>query len=334
MNKYLIFSLLCCSLGLAKSPVPLWPTTSQAFWEEKPYTAYIQPTAAGKPESGLYGCVRSQGHKFHEGIDIRAEQRTRKNEPKDKIILILPGRVAYVNDTPGDSAYGRYIVVDHATSPRVYSLYAHLSEVDPSIRQGVTVDAGTVLGVMGRSANHSIPKYRAHLHFEVGLRLTDRFQAWYDQTVSGKPRFSSKNKHGVWNGMNLIGADPLSLYEQVLAGTYSGVQAWLQSEGTAFTIEVVSAQVPDFIRRYPELLASPIPPKGLRGWKIEFTRYGIPKRWHPLEVTEGIRAGMISLLAYDPEVLGAGPCPGMVQIKEGQYILGKRLRRTLSLLFI
>ncbi|HQU08631.1 MAG TPA: M23 family metallopeptidase, partial [Opitutales bacterium] len=107
---------------------PIWPTACTPFVDGKlkPIGDFIQPTASGVPESGLFGCVRSNGCKFHEGIDIKPNKRDRKGEPLDAVMSIWPGKVVWVNTKPGNSGYGNYVVVEHSTTPAVYSLYGHL----------------------------------------------------------------------------------------------------------------------------------------------------------------------------------------------------------------
>ena len=90
-------------------------------------------------------------------------------------------KVAYVNRRPGKSSYGRYIVLVHSgKTPALYSLYAHMRIIEPHLEPGGVVAAGETLGIMGRSAIYAIPKERAHLHFEIGLQLSESFRRWYD----------------------------------------------------------------------------------------------------------------------------------------------------------
>lgn len=112
----------------------------------------------------------------------------------------------HVSRVAGKSSYGRYVVLEHpGVTPAVYTLYAHLGSVTSGLSVGQTSNKEQVLGIMGRSASgYAIPKDRAHLHFEIGLMLSRSFQLWY---VGRK--FGSPNDHGLWNGMNLVGMDPL-----------------------------------------------------------------------------------------------------------------------------
>ncbi len=122
---------------LAGAPAPNrldlgWPTPNPAWADGKGIEAFIQPTVSGDPQSGCFGCVRDNGFQFHEGLDLKPVARDRRGEPEDEVFAVLPGIVRHVNLRPGESSYGRYIVVEHTgVTPSVYSLYAHLARVMP-----------------------------------------------------------------------------------------------------------------------------------------------------------------------------------------------------------
>ncbi len=275
----------------------LWPTPNPAFMEGKDYHAWAQDTGTGDPHSGLFGCVRDDGHKFHEGIDIKPVQRNRAGEPLDAITAAFAGQVAYIEAEPSSGAYGRYIVLEHphADVP-VYTLYAHLASIEPGLRVGQGVAAGATIGKMGHSAVPPIRADLAHMHFEIGLRLSDNFQPWYD----GK-KFGSKNTHGLYNGYNLLAFDPVPFYTAVRDGKFKTFKDYIRGLPTAFKLRVTTAKVPDFILRYPALLTKPVPTGGVAGWDIDFTWYGLPKEWTPLpKGTAGLtKPGDIALVSYD-----------------------------------
>ena len=176
----------------------IWPTPNPAFQNGKPVEAYVQPTESGRVESGLFGCVRNGGSRFHEGIDLYPIKRDGSGEAVDPVYAVLPGRVVHANRNSGYSTYGRYVVIEHdQETPAYHTLYAHLASVGDAIIPGARVESGYVLGIMGRSANYTIPRSRAHVHFEIGFRLTDDFEKWYTDQ-----KFDSQNRHGIWNGMN------------------------------------------------------------------------------------------------------------------------------------
>ena len=125
--------------------------------------------------------------------------------PKTTYFPPWSGIVRHLNATSGYSAYGKYLVLEHTTlNPPLYSLYAHLASIQPGLKIGSKVQVAQVLGKMGNTASYSIPLNRSHLHFEIGLRLTDHFQSWYD-----KKKYTTKNRHGNFSGFNLVGIDPL-----------------------------------------------------------------------------------------------------------------------------
>ncbi len=55
-----------------------WPTPNPAWAQGRPLEAYIQPTASGEINSGLFGGTRSGGRQFHEGIDLKPISRDGK----------------------------------------------------------------------------------------------------------------------------------------------------------------------------------------------------------------------------------------------------------------
>lgn len=285
----------------------VWPTPGRAFAEGAAMIDIVQPAASGRPVSGLFGCVRNDGRRFHEGIDIAPIARDRRGNALDAVYAVLPGIVRYIGSTAGNSGYGRYVVVEHTQEDvAVYTLYAHLASIAEGLRQGQQVQPGTVLGVMGRSAGgYTIPVNQSHLHFEIGLRLSDDFQPWYDAQ-----KFGSPNRQGAYNGMNLSGMDPTHFWEAVRAGTFRNFTEYLTGLPTAFTLRIKAAQVPDFVRRYPSLVRSGAAAGAVAGWQIDFTWYGLPKAWVPLgaeSFAPQTREGDIALISFSPAVF-EGTC--------------------------
>lgn len=329
--------LLASLAVLPAAPVPIyWPTPSTAFFEGADWAEVVQPTAAGTTESALFGCVRNGGRRFHEAVDLKPVGRDRNHEATDAIYAIMPGRVAYVNAVAGNSSYGRYVVLEHPEADvPVYTLYAHLAAIEPGVKPGVFLAGGQRLGTMGRSAaGYAIPKSRAHLHFEIGVRKSQNFEPWYRQAG-----YSGKNHHGNYNGMNLIGADPVDFWETVRRGELDSFSEYFHDLPTAFTLRVATTATPEFIHRYPKLLSRPIPAEGIAGWDIDYTWYGLPKRWTPLgpdAFPYGAKDGDIALLAFDPTAF-AGRCRDTLVFTDADPAatvqLGKNLRNDLKLFF-
>lgn len=327
----IVWLLMACGGLTGKVSQVFWPTPDARFFETGDITDSLQPTASGRLESALYGCVRNGGRRFHEGLDLKPVGRDRHHEATDPIYAVMPGRVAYINTVAGNSSYGRYVVLEHdGLDLPVYTLYAHLAKVDSSLRVGMNVPGGGRLGTMGRSAGgYTIPRSRAHLHFEIGLRKSNNFQDFYDYK-----RYGGKNNHGNYNGINLAGMDPMIFFEQARTGQLRSMQSLIQSQPVAFTLRVATRRAPDFIARYPRLLTKPIPAQGLAGWEIDYTAQGMPIRWTPLTAEDVItrQEGDITLVKFYPEAL-EGNCKQTLLLRNDQPSLGSELRNDLQLIF-
>lgn len=317
----------------------VWPTPDDAFSRGAPLEEFVQPAASGRVESGLYGSTRNGGRRFHEGLDLRPLGRDGQGEATDEIRAALAGVVRHVSARPGASSYGRYVVLEHPLEqPAVYTLYAHLAAVKTGLAPGVEVQAGQALGVMGRSAGgYTIPKDRAHLHFEIGLRVTDRFDAWYAEQGFGSP-----NEHGRWNGMNLLGLDPLAFFERLRAGSLPSIKEWMQTLPVAVVVSVDRAVEPDFIRRYPSLI-KPGPGDAdffagrSYGWEIGFDAAGVPLRWTRVEPPRGTvqaKKSLGQILEVNEAAVASQPAKELVKKSAGgRYIVGETIQTTLFQLF-
>ncbi len=308
-----------------------WPTPNTAWLAGRPAADYLQATVSGEPESGAFGCVRTEGTQFHEGIDLKPVARDLEGEPTDPIFAMLPGVVRYINERPADSNYGRYVVLEHPdTVPAIYTLYAHLRSVAPGLAPGVRISGGQRLGLMGHTSDDdSIPAGRAHLHFEIGLRVTDNFQPWYD-----RQKYPAPNAHGLWNGLNLMGFDPLDFLNQFRAHQVDNFSDYFARLRPAVRIRIATQAVPDFIRRYPSLLthASANP---AAGWEVAVNATALPFRWTPLTEADmaGYKTGEMRIVATDARELDACRCKSLVVLRAGEPVPGKDLETVLAQLF-
>ncbi|MES2696233.1 MAG: M23 family metallopeptidase [Verrucomicrobiota bacterium] len=310
----------------------VWPTPNPAWAEGKPATQWLQHAGSGDPATGGFGGVRSGGTRFHEGIDIRALAKDRRGEPTDSVFAAMPGVVRYVSTAAGESSYGRYVVLEHpAATPAVYTLYAHLAQIAPGLRTGVSVTAGSVLGTMGHSAGgYMIPKERSHLHFEIGVAVTQDFQAWYN-----RKKFGSRNEHGMWNGMNLQGIDPLAFYNDWRARRIDTVQDFFNRMEPVVRIRIATYQTPDFVKRYPSLLTKS-PSLGLvAGWEIRFNWTGLPFAWTPLTAAEvaGLPPGQPRIVEVNAERDQRERSKCLAVSRGGGWGIGKDLETVLQQLF-
>lgn len=306
----------------------VWPTPYPYFKEGADPLRWLQATASGKPESGGYGMIREGGARFHEGVDIRpVAPRDRKGEPTDRVVAAMRGTVMHANATP-NGAYGRYVVIEHRIGGlTLYTLYAHLASLDAAVRPGRTLDAGEPVGVMGRSdAKGGFPKERAHLHFEVGLRLSSRFGRWY----SGR-RYPDPNLHGEFNGINLAGMNPIGFFNFIRANEgaplTSAVESWVKGNTVTVLADVPAPGLPDILTRNPALVVDG-PVRAAPAWRVGFTADGVPVRWQPLKSAP--RA--LTIVAVD----GAGSLEarraGLVVAKgRGSFMPGSKLETALEL---
>lgn len=224
----------------------------------------FMPTASGNPESGLYGSVRTGQYgsqilpRFHEGLDIAPLARDRQGRPLDEIRAAADGTVAMISRSAGNSDYGIYVVLTHEDPVGTfYTLYAHMASIDPALREGMPVRAGTRLGIMGNTALTPIPMARGHLHFEIGLLANARFLSW--------PHLPKKHTPGgLYNGQNLWGLNPILVFrEHETTGGQTTLLDHIRRVPVAFEVLARATRVPDYFRRYPALWSGPTEFRGV-----------------------------------------------------------------------
>lgn len=331
----LLIQLLAVTLTctLCHGQAPLWPLPGTAFEEKEPTSSFVQPTAAGTPESALFGCVRNSGNRFHEAIDLAPVLPRKYGRATDPVTTVYGGRVAHINRVSGNSSYGRYVVVEHISlEPAIYSLYAHLASVSDSLAVGDPVKAGDKLGILGRSAGgYTIPRSRAHLHLEIGLRLSDDFESWYQRN-----RYSSPNLHGNYNGMNLLGLDPLDFYSAFRDGRAETLLQYIEQVPPAIMLHIRTQRYPDFLERYPQLKLDGCGESQRAGWEVILSGWGFPLSLRPLREAElrGVRSpGDISIVAASRSQIDTYACRDITIDRNGQLFLGRGGRMVLELLF-
>lgn len=240
----------------ARPEAPAWTLrfpTEQDRLLDPPNAAVFMPTAAGNIESALYGSTRTGEDNgrifptFHEGIDIAPVRRDRRGAALDAVRAVGDGRVAYIQPHAGNSNYGIYVVLFHDDPiGEIYTLYAHLANVSERLRVGQVVAAGEILGRMGNTPAHIVPRARAHLHFEIGLMVNRRF-AERNRALRRTP------DHGNLHGMNLSGVDPRAAFAARDAEGRFSMADFLPTVPTAFEIVIRAPRRPDYFERYPGL---------------------------------------------------------------------------------
>jgi murein DD-endopeptidase MepM/ murein hydrolase activator NlpD len=309
-----------------------WPTPNPAWAEGKPISDFIQHAGSGDPMSGTFGGVRNAGVQFHEGLDIAALKRDRRGEPVDDVMAAMAGVVRHVSASAGDSNYGRYVVLEHPeVSPGIYTLYAHLARIAPGLKAGDRVARSQVLGTMGHSSGATpIPVGRAHMHFEMGVMVTKDFQTWYERR-----KFGSRNDHGPWNGMNLMGFDPLDFFNQWRSKQINTVQDYFAQMKPAVKVRIATKRMPDFVMRYPSLLTKELPMGLVAGWEVQFNWSGIPFAWTPLSPTEAMALPpeQPKIVDVNVELEKRQRSKTLALNRRGGWVPGKDLENVLQQLF-
>lgn len=335
MLRSFCFSLpVLCLLALQTFAADLFllPTANQAIYQSGAEEKFFVGTE-GKPwTSGTFGCVRSDGHQFHEGLDIRCLQRDKRGEPTDPVMATADGTVAYINRKPSLSNYGNYIILRHLIQGvEIYSVYAHLSAVRDDLRAGTAVKAGEVIATMGRTANtrQSITKERAHVHFELNLLVNDNFAAWHKKFAPGQ-----RNDHGNWNGQNFLGLDPRAiLLAQHKPGAQFDLANFIRSQRELCRVMVRATDFP-WLRRYPMLIKpNPVAQReGVAGYEIALNFNGVAFELIPRAASEIKSKSRIQLLSVNEAEQRANPGGGLVTSRRGGRALTTKGENLLGLL--
>ena len=313
----------------AQSPFQ-FPTANHALYEPGQELKFFAPTAPDKPwTSGSFGCVRSDGWQMHEGIDIIHQHTDRRGEPTDPVMATADGIVMYVSTKPALSNYGKYIVIRHVVEGlEIYSLYAHLSEIQSGIAAGKAVKAGEVIATMGRTSNTSerISQERAHVHFELNLFVNENFASWY------KKYFTQRNDHGIWNGYNLNGLDPREILLDERGGKFSLLN-FVRGQTELCRVLVRATNFP-YLKRYaPLVLKNPRAEKeGVAGYEVALNYNGVAFALLPRAASEIKGAGKFQLLSVNEAEYRAHPCRKLVAQRGGRWQLTDKGREELELL--
>lgn len=271
------------------------PTDNRSLLEGKPDEFYmgVDRTIDGQSrlvwEGGQYGFVRNPFKlgeetvytRFHEGVDIAPTVRDNRGEPLDLVRAIDAGRVVFASDNPRASNYGNYVVVEHDWGcGTFYSLYAHLARVDA--KAGEPITSGGVLGKLGHTGS-GLDRRRAHVHLEINLLLSDRFEVWQQQTDP-----DSLSARTPFHGHNLAGLDVAGLFLALKEDPELRLPAFFARQAPYFQVLAPNKGIPSLLRRYPWLCPEPLAaetPINAPSWQIAFSASGLPLSLRPSRET-------------------------------------------------
>lgn len=281
MKRHLLPLIALCFAPALRGQNLVLPTDNRALFDRPAeFFQFVDRDFEGAKttpwEGGQFGFVRDPRRygslvgyaRFHEGLDIKPMRRDPRGEPQDEVRSIADGLVAYVTAGAGLSNYGRYIIVRHDWGQgSFYSLYAHLREARVTV--GQQVKAGTPLGMLGHTGT-GIDQRRAHVHVELNMFLSSRFDVWHDAA------FNTPNPHGVFNGMNLIGLDLQALYVAQHKNPAVNAAGAVRATESGYRVAVPGDATMEILQNYPWLLDGARPATRPGSWEVTFSRWGLP----------------------------------------------------------
>lgn len=113
-----------------------------------------------------FGIDRNECGGGHCGVDLAGP----RGRP---VVAVAWGTVVRIERTENgrDGKSGRYVRIEHPDG--VFTSYMHLDSIAPGLELGADVDAGTVIGTLGKSA---IRHGEQHLHFALEITLHGNIQ--------------------------------------------------------------------------------------------------------------------------------------------------------------
>lgn len=270
-------AFLCCQSAYATLDLQL-PTENHHLFSGQPekfymyVDRYFEGTHTQPWEAGSYGYVRTSVRigeqilqtKFHEGIDIAPIKRDKAGNPLDLVSAIAEGKIVYASAIAGRSNYGKYVVIEHNwENTPVLSLYAHLAEI--TCKVGDPIPKGGIVGRMGYTGE-GISRVRAHLHLEIALMLSGRYQDWEPKML---------NYHGLYNGMNLAGLDVAAFLLAHKAKPDLTLSQFLANYPPYYKVTIPNQGPVELATRYPWLVKTPTN-VNTASWEIAFSETGMP----------------------------------------------------------
>jgi hypothetical protein len=139
----------------------------------------------------------------------------------------------------------------------------------------------------------------------------------------------------MWNGMNLMGFDPLAFFNEWRARRINSVQDFFDRMEPVVRVRIATFRTPDFVTRYPSLLTKPLRIGPTAGWDIKFNWSGIPFSWTPLEPSDvvGLKPEQPRLMDVNDAIERRERSKSLAVSRRGTWTPGKDLETVLQLLF-
>ena len=120
-----------------------------------------------------------------------------------------------------------------------------------------------------------INRERAHVHLELNLLLSHRFETWYNTYYKTDP-----NHNGIYNGINLTGLDVARLYLALRKNPTMTIPQFLEGEEVFYKVTVARSAHFELPKLYPWMV------RGRAGaqsasWEVSFDRSGMPLQIQP-----------------------------------------------------
>src|SRR5919106_244804 len=178
-----------------------------------------------------------------------------------------------VKSTPWEG--GRYgFVRDPTDSPAgtVYTRFHEGIDIKPVHRDA----NGEPLAVMGYTGK-GINRERAHVHLELNLLRSHKFESWHDTFFKNDP-----NHNGIYNGMNLAGLDIARLYLALRKNPSLTIPQFFESEEVFYKVVLPRSSHFELPKLYPWLMQAGAGVK-MSSWEVSFARSGLPLKIQPSE---------------------------------------------------
>jgi len=136
--------------------------------------------------------------------------------------------------------------------------------------------------------------------------------------------------------MNLLGFDPLDFFNEYRARHVDTFRDYFAHMQTAVRLRIGTRRTPDYLMRYPSLVAKPLPADGvIGGWEVRFNEMGLPFSFTPLTPMEAMGVGIdeVRVLEANETILKQHRCKSLVFPKRGTWAIGRDLQEVLQLVF-